>query len=723
MSEEDHDVRFVGFPQQLDLRVPGDRVQPISALPRDGGEVRRRRRGMRQTEFGSKNAVPVDGVRVVDGGLDRRGVRGRPRVGRCLGVQNENVELVGRVTDRPGTGYAVRWKPAWTGACRYPARVARAALEGRRSRLALHSLRPPASGTGCIPDRFSHDPGFVPGYQLELEPARFAIRSDQVAVLEREHKGVVTRPRDASGPESVAVAPIFERRTLGPQQASGRRRKLDRWGPGSNQTEVDRDVMFPALRRNRWRRGDGQSRGRLDRSLEPEKRLTFHEGRMEHRQKPGGKYSPRKPGAFPMHGRTGNVRASGGNVAPVADKNGQMADKSEFSPPSERQVPWSTATAAGRRPTWVWWTSGKDAAWVLRLLLSDAKWDVRGLLAAVTKQDGRSWLHGARPNLLAKQAEAVGLPLRTIEVDPRDDPPGYDEAVRSVCGELRSEGAEFVAFGDLFSVRRRRRRIQLLQGSGLEAVFPLWGRDSRTHAREMLGSGLSARVCSLVPTDLPVTRVGMRFDETFLEHLPPHVDPCGEHDEFHTFVEWCPDWRRSVSVAAGRRFERHGLAIADLWTGEDAARQAQPAVSADEGFPGAGIAALDYFERLRRVRRHVTKNLSGDLRSERAAAVAGLAGSSFRHYFRKRVGMTYGVWLVWQRMETAARLLREGDSDVAVIGEAVGYPIDRSFRRAFRKCFGLSPSRYREFHLAGRLGEPPAERSVPGRDASARRGR
>ncbi len=397
-------------------------------------------------------------------------------------------------------------------------------------------------------------------------------------------------------------------------------------------------------------------------------------------------------------------------MGPLEDKTGQIADKSATFEPTGPEIRSALATAARRRATWVWWTSGKDAAWVLQLLLSDVKWDVGGLLAAVTKQDGRSWLHGARPDLLAKQAAAVGLPLRTIEVDPRDDPPSYDEAVRTVCGALRSEGVKFVAFGDLFSARRRRRRVQLLQGTGLEAVFPLWGRDSRAHVREMLGSGLTARVCSLVPTDLPVTRAGMCFDEAFLKQLPAHVDPCGEHDEFHTFVEWLPGWRQSVRATVGSRFERHGLGIADLLTAQDAGWQPMPATPADGDSSGADIAALDYLGRLRRVRRHVMENLSGDLRNERVAAVSGLAPSSFRHYFRKHVGTTYAAWLVRQRMEAAAWLLREDDTGVAAVGGAVGYPIDRSFRRAFRRCFGLSPSRYREIHLAGRLAGQPARR-------------
>lgn len=357
---------------------------------------------------------------------------------------------------------------------------------------------------------------------------------------------------------------------------------------------------------------------------------------------------------------------------------------------------------------------------MLELLRSDSKWNVGGLLAAVTKQDGRSWLHGVRRELLAKQAAAVGLPLRTIEVDPRDDPPGYDDAVRSVCAALRLEGAGFVAFGDLSSARRRRRRVQLLHGTGLEPVFPLWGRDSRTHVREMLGFGLAARVCSVTPTDLPATWAGMRFDEGFLEQLPAHIDPGGEHDEFHTFVESFPGWRQSVRVAVERRFERHGLLIADLLSDPYVARQPMTVPPADEGARDAELPVLDHFERLRRVRGFVAENLSGDLRIARVAAVAGLAPSSFRRYFRKHMGTTYGDWLTRRRMEAAAALFRQGGSDVAAVGRAVGYPVARSFRRAFRKCFGLSPSRYRETCLDDRLAESPARLTAPRLDKKAR---
>ncbi len=356
-----------------------------------------------------------------------------------------------------------------------------------------------------------------------------------------------------------------------------------------------------------------------------------------------------------------------------------------------------------RRPTWVWWTSGKDAAWALHTLRSDSRWEIGGLLAAVTRHDGRSWLHGVRIELLREQAAAVGLPLRTIEVDPGADPPDYDAVVQVELVELRSAGVDFIAFGDLFSARRRARRTQLLQGTGLEGVFPLWQRDTREHARQMLGAGLAARLCSLTPTDLPADRVGARFDESFLEYLPAHIDPCGEHDEFHTFVEWAPGWRRRVDVAAVSRFERYGLAMADLQPEPATTKPVGPATT--EFVVGAAPDPFEYFERLRRVQRHVLRNLGGDVDVKRVAEVAELAPSSFRRYFRRRVGVTYGVWLASQRMERAARLLGASDDRILDIGKKVGYPFGRSFRRAFRRNYACSPSRYREMVLAGRFPE------------------
>jgi len=99
-------------------------------------------------------------------------------------------------------------------------------------------------------------------------------------------------------------------------------------------------------------------------------------------------------------------------------------------------------------------------------------------------------------------------------------------------GEPRRREAACVAFGDLFSIKGRDRRQLVTAGSGLELLFPLWGRDTRVHADAVLGAGLSAWVCSVDTDFLPADRVGRRFDAAFVTGLPTRVDPYGGDDEF-----------------------------------------------------------------------------------------------------------------------------------------------------------------------------------------------
>ena len=108
---------------------------------------------------------------------------------------------------------------------------------------------------------------------------------------------------------------------------------------------------------------------------------------------------------------------------------------------------------------------------------------------------------------------------------------------------------------------------------------------------------------------------------------------------------------------------------------------------------------FEYFERLRRVRTYVEEHLHGDLSLKVVAGISALAPSSFRRYFRKHVGRSFGRWLADYRIDRACGLLREGDLQVSRVGSAVGFRSGRSFRRAFRRQIGHSPSEYRKRYL------------------------
>jgi diphthamide synthase (EF-2-diphthine--ammonia ligase) len=62
------------------------------------------------------------------------------------------------------------------------------------------------------------------------------------------------------------------------------------------------------------------------------------------------------------------------------------------------------------------WINGKDSAWALHLLRQQSNVELAGLLTTVNEQFDRMTMHAVRTNLLRRQAECVGLPLRLISL-------------------------------------------------------------------------------------------------------------------------------------------------------------------------------------------------------------------------------------------------------------------------------------------------------------------
>lgn len=81
-------------------------------------------------------------------------------------------------------------------------------------------------------------------------------------------------------------------------------------------------------------------------------------------------------------------------------------------------------------------------------------------------------------------------------------------------------------------------------------------------------------------------------------------------------------------------------------------------------------------------------------------ALAGYSESYFIRRFRAEVGVSPHQYLMNCRMKYAARFLWNRKNPITFVAEQTGYPDLKSFSRAFRAHYGLSPREYRE---AGRL--------------------
>ena len=89
-------------------------------------------------------------------------------------------------------------------------------------------------------------------------------------------------------------------------------------------------------------------------------------------------------------------------------------------------------------------------------------------------------------------------------------------------------------------------------------LFPLFGRDTGTLAREMMAGGLQAHLCCVDTQQLDAAHAGHAFDEALLAALPDGVDPCGENGEFHTCVAAGPMFDRPLAIAQGETVLRDG---------------------------------------------------------------------------------------------------------------------------------------------------------------------
>ena len=121
------------------------------------------------------------------------------------------------------------------------------------------------------------------------------------------------------------------------------------------------------------------------------------------------------------------------------------------------------------------WSSGKDSAWMLHVLKQDPAMHIGGLLTTMNEQFDRVAMHAVRRRLLEAQANAAGIPLRTVPLPWPCTNEQYEQRMRAAVTQALAEGFTHVAFGDLFLEDVRTYREAKLAGTGLTPLFPIWG--------------------------------------------------------------------------------------------------------------------------------------------------------------------------------------------------------------------------------------------------------
>ena len=88
-------------------------------------------------------------------------------------------------------------------------------------------------------------------------------------------------------------------------------------------------------------------------------------------------------------------------------------------------------------------------------------------------------------------------------------------------------------------------------------------------------------------------------------------------------------------------------------------------------------------------------DMGGDLSTPTLAATTGMSPSRFHERFRRATGETVKRHTLRLRLERAAFRLLTERTGVSAIGFDLGFGYHEAFTRAFRRHFGMTPSRYR----------------------------
>ena len=220
-------------------------------------------------------------------------------------------------------------------------------------------------------------------------------------------------------------------------------------------------------------------------------------------------------------------------------------------------------SAALARKILLSWSSGKDSAWTLHLLRQQGA-EVVGLLTTINTHFQRVAMHGTRQILLQAQAKAAGLPLVEVPLPWPCSNEVYEQAMSKACADAVATGVSAIAFGDLFLEDVRRYREDRLRGTGLEPMFPLWGRNTRELIAEMIDGGLRSRIICVDPSKLPADFAGRDLDHDLVARMPKDIDPCAENGEFHTFAYGGPMFREPIAIEAGEIVTRDRFVYADV---------------------------------------------------------------------------------------------------------------------------------------------------------------
>src|SRR5687767_14554037 len=197
------------------------------------------------------------------------------------------------------------------------------------------------------------------------------------------------------------------------------------------------------------------------------------------------------------------------------------------------------------------WSGGKDSAFCLYKAFQQ-KINIQAVVTSMNLSTNRVSMHGVRRSLIEEQAASIQMPLHTIELPEQPGMGDYESAICQSNQNLKENGFTHAVSGDLFLEDLKIYREELYGKDQIECLFPLWKMDTNQLLEEFTSAGFKAIIVCVNSSLLDQKFCGRIIDQDFINDLPPHVDPCGENGEYHSFVFDGPIFSKPISFTTAQ---------------------------------------------------------------------------------------------------------------------------------------------------------------------------
>jgi diphthine-ammonia ligase len=205
------------------------------------------------------------------------------------------------------------------------------------------------------------------------------------------------------------------------------------------------------------------------------------------------------------------------------------------------------------------WSGGKDSCAAFHRVREH--YDVVSMITMFDEDATRSRSHGLRPEVVAAQADRLGIG----QVVGRCTWNTYNEAFARALDGIAASGLTHVVFGDIMFDEHRRWAEGMCAGSGLTAVEPLWGESTDALFDEWVASGAEAIIVTARAEFLDSAWLGRPLAASMgPEFARLGVDKCGERGEYHTVVTRTPLFSHPLSLRPAGTVHRSGCWALDV---------------------------------------------------------------------------------------------------------------------------------------------------------------